>query len=170
MTKRNMSIDMTKKELETEIRRLIAWLAPEGTGFEWCSTIEFGRCKMKLDPKKDEPEPMTIQINYTFASINSWEAVRYVVLHEIAHARTPGHRHDEIWQRENIRLGGDGAITLEENASGGKLHVILGRYVGICPVCGEKIYSNRKKSGDYYCCDPKRTFTYVLNPELDTPE
>ena len=157
---------MTRQELEIEIRRLIAWLAPEGTGFEWNSTIEFGRCRRKLPSKKGEPGQQTIQINYTFASINSWEVVRYVVLHEIAHARTNGHKHDEIWQREFVRLGGDGAITIGETAQNGTLRVILGKYVGTCPLCGEKLYTNRKRSGEFFHCDAGRTYRYILNPEV----
>src|SRR5687768_3581603 len=37
--------------------------------------------------------------------------VREVLLHEIAHALTPGHNHDGVWRAKLIEMGGTGKRT-----------------------------------------------------------
>ena len=36
------------------------------------------------------------------------EAIQDTIVHEIAHALTPGHNHDYVWKQKCIELGGDG--------------------------------------------------------------
>lgn len=60
---------------------------------------------------------MAGQCNYTRKTIRlsrflygqSEQNIKNIILHEIAHALTPGHNHDEEWQRVAISIGCDGA-------------------------------------------------------------
>lgn len=38
----------------------------------------------------------------------SLENIKLIVLHEIAHALTPDHHHDDIWRNKCLEIGGDG--------------------------------------------------------------
>ena len=57
------------------------------------------------------------------------DKVRETLLHEIAHALTPGHSHDAVWRRKLISMGGDGSRT-HSNAT------VPGRWLAICDHCG----------------------------------
>lgn len=62
--------------------------------------------------------------------VPTWEdaEIRNVLLHEIAHALTPGHSHDAVWRRKLISMGGDGSRT-HSNAT------VPGRWLAICDHC-----------------------------------
>ena len=57
------------------------------------------------------------------------EEVQEVLLHEIAHALTPGHHHDSVWRRKLIAIGGTGARTH-------RMETVRGRYDLTCINCG----------------------------------
>lgn len=66
--------------------------------------------------------------------VPTWDEaeIRNVLLHEIAHALTPGHSHDAVWRRKLISMGGDGSRT-HNNAT------VPGRYVAHCDHCGIEV-------------------------------
>lgn len=100
---------MTKRELKNEIIKLIAELAPQGTDFRWSqSRTKFGTIRPILDKETGRLIGYRILISAALAQCNSWTIVRRQVLHEIAHVRTPGHKHDWVWIREFMHIGGDG--------------------------------------------------------------
>ena len=86
------------------------------------------------------------------------KAVRDVIIHEIAHAFTPGHNHDEVWRRKCIALGGSGETAGDYNnfIDGEKTSLILeekmAKYTLICPVCGHKLFRIRMPSGANISC------------------
>lgn len=57
------------------------------------------------------------------------EEVRETILHEVAHALTPGHSHDGVWRRKLIEMGGTGARTHS-------METPKGRYEVVCSRCG----------------------------------
>jgi len=72
-----------------------------------------------------------ISLSRYLTAVRTEAEVYNTVLHEIAHALTPRHRHDAVWQRKFIALGGDGKthsdLKPEARAS------LPYRYVGTCP-------------------------------------
>jgi predicted SprT family Zn-dependent metalloprotease len=71
-----------------------------------------------------------IRINKYYAENNPEGVVSNTLRHEIAHALTPGHGHDEAWRAMAVRLGCKPRATCDED-------VLLppGRYVAVCPNC-----------------------------------
>lgn len=57
------------------------------------------------------------------------EEVRETILHEVAHALTPGHSHDAVWRAKLIEMGGTGKRTHD-------METPKGRYEMVCTNCG----------------------------------
>ena len=92
------------------------------------------------------------------------EHQRKTVLHEIAHARTPGHYHDAAWQLECIRVGADPTRTWGHNGE----EELEPRWTGTCPA-GHTAGRERQPSRQISCdlCsshfDPRSLFTWTRN-------
>jgi hypothetical protein len=55
-------------------------------------------------------EKKLIFISYDFILNFPIEAIKNTILHEIAHALTPGHEHDDVWRNVAIQIGCDGKV------------------------------------------------------------
>ena len=74
-----------------------------GWRFVWDDTIDQdGYC---------DYDTQTIAVSRRLAEANSDGWFRDVVLHEIAHALTPGAGHGQRWRETAIRIGSTGAVT-----------------------------------------------------------
>lgn len=98
-----------------------------------------------------------IQLSILLIPTMTDEAIFDTIVHEIAHALTPGHGHDNIWKRKCIELGGDGQRTgsSEKFKDGldGKIqfHKVASKYTLTCPCCGYTTFMNRKPKRSYSC-------------------
>jgi hypothetical protein len=68
-----------------------------------------------------------IKLNIDYVRLNDESKVELTIIHEIAHALTPGHNHDYVWQRKCRELGGNG-LRLSNGAN-----LPPNKYIGICP-------------------------------------
>lgn len=153
---------MTLTEMAVEIRALIKKYAPEGTTFAWDrATSRFGCCSYKRNRLTGEYFGFRITISRQLALRNTWDVVKLTVLHEIAHSRTPGHNHDRVWQRECIRIGGDGKRCYRNTEQGGAVISIPKKYTGTCPRCGMTVQRDRRCNG--YHCDRFSPIVWKLN-------
>lgn len=144
-------MEMTMAEKRHRIMDLIAMFAPAGTKFDWDgASRRFGRCSYSKNRITGKYHDFKITISYELARRNSWEVIKGVVLHEIAHANTPGHGHDSIWRRECIRLGGDGERCYLNEKMGGPVKMVPPKFIGTCPVCGLQFGRNRRSQGAYH--------------------
>lgn len=50
----------------------------------------------------------SIELSTKLVQINDVERVRLTILHEVAHALTEGHGHDNVWKAKLLEIGGDG--------------------------------------------------------------
>ena len=153
---------MTTAEMTVEIKKLINQYAPVGTAFKWGrATKAFGYCSYKRDRRTGKYYDFVITISHPLASRNTWEVVKRTVLHEIAHARTAGHHHDKVWQRECLAIGGDGKRCYTPDRCGGDVVSVPYKYIGVCPCCGKKFPRNRRTNG--YHCNRLQPIVWKLN-------
>lgn len=52
--------------------------------------------------------PKTIVLSKEFVEQGTDEQIKDTILHEIAHALTQGHHHDQVWKAKCIEIGGNG--------------------------------------------------------------
>lgn len=86
---------------------------------------------IKLDSAKNRAgrctySTRTISLSRVLIELRSPEDTRNTVLHEIAHALTPGHHHDAVWARKCIAIGGNGQRTHTDSP-------VPYRYTSVCP-------------------------------------
>lgn len=87
---------MLNSEAEQLATQLIAQYVPNYK-FQWDRSVKrFGACHRGK---------RLITLSYDLTHWNSKEQVRDTILHEIAHALTPGHHHDDVWREMCIRIG-----------------------------------------------------------------
>jgi len=82
-----------------------------------------------------------IGLSRFFVHVNFKKIIRFVIMHEIVHALTPGHWHDKLWKRKAIELGIEPGTNI--SSYDGICNRIKQKYEGICPVCGEIHYVYR---------------------------
>lgn len=91
--------------------------------------------------------------------------VRKVILHEIAHALTPGEGHSMIWKRKLIEIGGDGERCYSEDSSLYRAHITHANYKAVCPNGHEHFKIRHKAKGRQSCAQCSRKFDerFILN-------
>lgn len=70
-----------------------------------------------------------ISLSAALVRLNSEERVLGTILHEIAHALTPGQGHNQVWKRKLLEIGGDGQRCYSEQNT----TVVSAPYIGRCP-------------------------------------
>lgn len=80
-----------------------------------------------------------ITLSRKLVALNNEDRVRSTVLHEIAHALTPGHGHDRVWRRKALELGDNG----ERCCNVMDTVAVVGRWMATCQGCGRKSYRYR---------------------------
>lgn len=112
----------------------------------------------------------TINMSIKVAAVRSEAETRATILHEIAHALTPGHGHDAVWSRRCREIGGNGQRLYVSTAAQREQ---LATWVGTCPD-GHKIYRDRRPSGTASCAshgsrvyDPALAIRWARNDALN---
>jgi len=94
----------------------------------------------------------TITLSRHLTQLNSRDEVEDTILHEIAHALTPGDHHGQAWKAACIKVGAkpvrcyDNQVTEPEP-----------NYRGICPRCGQLVstrYRLTRQTRDEVACRP----------------
>jgi predicted SprT family Zn-dependent metalloprotease len=134
---------------------------------DWKMTLDnavrrFGVCKHRLK---------TISVSKRLALANERKAVNDVILHEIAHALTPGHHHNSVWRAKCREIG---AIP-ERCVDNSRIVQAESRLIGECPSCDTVHNRHRKPKSNRSCgkCDStkyntKYKLTWRLNPKYTT--
>lgn len=79
----------------------------------------------------------------------TYAAFYNIILHELAHAITPGHGHDNVWQTVARGMGCNGNVHCEPFCA----H----KYVGICKCHDQKHYRHQLKSRSQVRCKTCKT-------------
>lgn len=120
-------------------------LAQQGWTFVWDSgKRRAGACHYQTK---------TISGSRYILPMASDEEVRETLLHEIAHALTPGHNHDSVWRRKLIAIGGTGARTH-------RMETVKGRYDLVCEHCGVIDNRHHRQGNWKYATRENRYYTH----------
>lgn len=111
---------------------LIAEYLPYPWSFRWDhAKTRFGQCNYTH---------RTIQLSKPLTATNTESEVLDTILHEIAHALTPGHGHDAVWSRKATELGANGQRCSKQTKG------ISYKYAGWCRDCGQLISVAHRRS------------------------
>lgn len=105
-----------------------------------------------------------IELSAHLVPVMTEEAIKKTIIHEIAHALTPGHHHDGVWRAKCIELGGDGERCGSHNhykdgMNGQKeFQKKTAKYTLTCPECGNTSFMNRRPSKSYSCGKHGRSY------------
>jgi hypothetical protein len=119
------------------------------------SHMRFGVCKYSHK---------IIGLSKPLVLINDEAKVKDTILHEIAHALTPGHGHDSVWRRKAIELGCNGERCYTELDT----NIPEYRYIGLCK--NGHIYKRHKATSKTLSCGkcyPRFNDEYIIKWELN---
>jgi predicted SprT family Zn-dependent metalloprotease len=93
-----------------------------------------------------------IGLSKVLTSFATEAEVRDTILHEIAHALTPGHHHDSVWKAKAIEIGCDGKRCYDHQTkpATAAARAVLGNYKAVCNA-GHEHYTFRRKKRTSSC-------------------
>ncbi len=105
------------------------------------ATSRFGTCRYSR---------RFIQLSKPLTLVNDEVEVRDTILHEIAHALTPGADHGPVWKLQAQAIG----ARPERCFTTARVKLAATKYEGICMDCGHKVPRTRKPN-------VHRTYTHI---------
>ncbi len=103
-----------------------------GWSFEFDNSLNrFGVCKYR---------PKVISLSRNLVKLNGEPEVRDTILHEIAHALTPGDHHGRAWKLMCIRIGAKPERCFKREDK----EAPAGRYQAVCGGCGTVHHRHKK--------------------------
>lgn len=94
-----------------------------------------------------------IGISVHLFALWSYDAAMQTVLHEIAHALTPGHHHDKVWKAKAREIGHSGNRCYDGAAQGSYPSQRQARsWIGTCPKGHKKTRARQPLAGRRYSC------------------
>lgn len=91
-----------------------------------------------------------ITLSAPLVIVNNEKRVMNTILHEIAHALTPWHQHDEVWVAMAKKIGCTGVARWRPITSGGDT-IEAKRWLRTCPKCGDKVECVGRGDRYRYC-------------------
>jgi predicted SprT family Zn-dependent metalloprotease len=108
----------------------------------------------------------TITLSKQLTLLNDEKEVTNTILHEIAHALTPGHHHDWVWKAKAREIG----CTGDRCYSGQSVATPESKYVAVCSGCNrvhKKHRAVRSTSSCGHCSGGRYNPTYKLEFKLN---
>lgn len=128
------------REVASFARRTMNEHGLTGWTFEFDRAVQrFGVCKYSTK---------TISLSEKLTRANSIEQCIDTVLHEIAHALTPGAKHGPAWKAACVRIGAKPVRCYSSSDV-----VVVAKYRAYCEHCGDVVKGTRQQapSGEYRC-------------------
>ena len=101
-------------------------------------TFRFDRAKVRFGYCLHSRQLITLSA--AMVRVNPVEEVRDTILHEIAHALTPGHYHDHVWKLKASEVG----ARPDRCYSGDTTVAVASKYIGTCRDCGKQWHLHRR--------------------------
>jgi predicted SprT family Zn-dependent metalloprotease len=112
----------------------------------------------------------TIELSAKLVPYAEEAEVRDTILHEIAHALTPGHHHDKVWSAKAREIGADGKRCYSEESKPATMAArkLFAKYVGTCPN-GHVSYKSAIRADKQSCgrCSRKYDERYLITWRLN---
>jgi predicted SprT family Zn-dependent metalloprotease len=124
------------KDLAIELMRehgLTGWSFALDHAFRRFGSCDFRRKRITLSRK--------------LVALSDEAQVRNTILHEIAHALTPGQAHNEIWRAKSLEIGSDG-----KRCYGNEVSSPPPKYRLFCPSCDIEVFRYRRHRGVKLVC------------------
>ena len=126
-----------------EARQLAESLLAQHGLTDW--TFEFDRAKRRFGACTYKAR--TISLSRDLTRLNDPAAVRETLLHEIAHALTPGAQHGPAWRAKCRELG----IPARRCYTSAEVVQPPSRYLLVCDTCGSEVPRHRKTAAPVAC-------------------
>jgi len=97
-----------------------------------------------------------ISLSKGLVESNSWNQVKDTILHEIAHALTPGEQHSYAWKQKAIEIGCNGERCYSSN----EVNDCVTKYLYECKGCKKQSSLSRMVSRLKACGDCCRAYNY----------
>jgi predicted SprT family Zn-dependent metalloprotease len=109
-----------------------------------------------------------ITLSKHLTALNDVKEVNNTILHEIAHALTPGHHHDRVWQRKAIEIGCNGKRCYSSK----EVVSPESKYIAVCVGCNHtykkhKMMNRNAKHSCGKCSGGRFNATYILEFKLN---
>jgi predicted SprT family Zn-dependent metalloprotease len=108
-------------------------------------SFAFDRARRRLG--SCQPSARRITLSAPLTVLNDEAVIRDTLLHEIAHAMTPGDGHGRAWREACRRLG----ARPERCAADGEVALPPAPYALVCDRCGTRYARFRRTRGRYAC-------------------
>lgn len=130
---------MNPQKAELLARKLIEECLPdEGWKFKFDNAKRrFGSCQYSTK---------TISLSRPLTIVNDESEVRNTILHEIAHALTPGHGHGYVWKKACELIGAKPERCYDDN----KVNTPTAPYGLYCPSCDVVVADRYRKTGTVF--------------------
>lgn len=108
----------------------------------------------------------TITLSHHYALNNPYEEVLDTILHEIAHALTPGHHHDWVWRMCCVKIGARPNRCYDST----KVNMPKGQCKAVCGSCSKEFFRHRVPKRNRYClaCGPVNGLLNFANPPSES--
>lgn len=120
-----------------DVRELAVQLMAQHGLCDW--TFRFDNARSRYGRCSDRKRLITL--SRYLVMMNPVRKTRDTILHEIAHALTPGHHHDAVWRAKAIEIGCDGKRCYGSDVTTPARNL----YMAVCPKCETSVWREQHR-------------------------